>query len=280
MELYKVPVQLNAAIRAALIQLWAACALSALLLFVALYWIVARADTVMRAQQARLAETQTLATAIELAGAVAHNLRNPLASIRMSAEMLQAQGAMGNAEHCADITGAVDRADRWITELVRVSHAPQLQSERVRPAPVIRDCLDELAPEMSRRAIRWSASEMEAPDIQAHTAMLRQIMVSIFANAIDAMPHGGDLHVGWSVQGTALTVTVTDSGLGIHEDLRQALFRPFFSTKSGGLGIGLALVKRMVEQWGGQISLRSAPGRGTAVELTFPLASGGSAPVH
>lgn len=282
MELYKVPVQLNAAIRAALIQLWAACALSALLLFGALYWIVARADKVMRAQHVRLAETQTLATAIELAGAVAHNLRNPLASIRVSAEMLQAQGNTVHAEHCTDITGAVDRADRWITELVRVSQAPQLQSERVRLVPVIRDCLEELAPEMTRRAIRWSVSEADAPDVQAHTAMLRQIMVSIVANAIDAMPHGGDLQVEWAVQGAAITVTVTDSGLGIHEDVRQALFRPFFSTKSGGLGIGLALVKRMLEQWGGQIVLRSASGRGTAVEMTFPLAPADTAtsPVH
>lgn len=272
MELYKVPVQLNAAIREAHLQLWAACALGAAALFVALYWTVARADRVMRLQQARLAETQTLATAIELAGAVAHNLRNPLASIRVSAEMLQAQGDAAHAEHCTDITGAVDRADRWITELVRVSQAPQLQIERVRPVAVIRDCLEELGPEMTRRAIHWSTSQGEAPDVLAHTAMLRQIMVSIVANAIDAMPHGGDLQVTWVVQGPALNISVTDSGIGLHDEVRQALFRPFFSTKSGGLGIGLALVKRMIEQWGGQITLRPAPERGTRVDMLFPLA--------
>jgi len=109
MELYKVPVQLNAAIREAHLQLWAACALGAAALFVALYWTVHRADRVMRLQQARLAETQTLATAIELAGAVAHNLRNPLASIRVSAEMLQAQGDAAHAEHCTDVAGAIDQ---------------------------------------------------------------------------------------------------------------------------------------------------------------------------
>jgi len=102
--------------------------------------------------------------------------------------------------------------------------------------------------------------------------MLRQIMVSIVANAIDAMPHGGDLQVTWVVQGPALNISVTDSGIGLHDEVRQALFRPFFSTKSGGLGIGLALVKRMVEQWGGQITLRPAPERGTCVEMLIPLA--------
>ena len=275
MELYKVPLQLNAAIRDALLQLWLGCAASAIGLFFALYWTVARADRIMRDQQARLAESQTLATAVELASAVAHNLRNPLASIRVSAEMLQSDetAAPDHAEHCADITASVDRADRWITELVRVSQAPKLQSELVLPAPVVRACLQEMAPEMNRRNIRWSMPDGEAPGILAHTAMLRQILVSILANAIEVMPQGGTLAVSWSVERAALKLIIADSGPGIEDEVRRALFRPFFSTKSGGLGIGLALVKRMVEQWNGQIALYPAPQRGTCVELTLPLAA-------
>jgi two-component system sensor histidine kinase HydH len=274
MELYKVPVQLNAAIRDALMQLWLACAVSAVGLFVTLYWTVARADRVMRDQQNRLAENQTLSTAVELARAVAHNLRNPLASIRVSAEMLQAGTASEQdyAEHCVDITASVDRADRWITELVRVSQAPSLLSEVVSPSPLIRACLEEMAPEMNRRGIRWTLQEEDAPGIQAHTAMLRQILISILANATDVMPDGGEISVRWQVDSVTLKLQITDTGPGIRDDVRQALFRPFFSTKSGGLGIGLALVKRMVEQWGGGIALSPAPQRGTCVELTLPLA--------
>jgi two-component system, NtrC family, sensor histidine kinase HydH len=275
MELYKVPVQLNAAIREALVQLWLACAASALGLFMALYWTVARADKVMRSQQTQLAESQTLASAVELARAVAHNLRNPLASIRVSAEMLQVGEVSDKeyAEHCADITASVDRADRWITELVRVSQAPQLQSERVMPSPVIRACLQEMEPEMNRRGIQWTMPAEDAPGIQAHTTMLRQILVSILANAIDAMPQGGRLAVLWHVEPHMLKLQISDTGPGITAEVRNALFRPFFSTKSGGLGIGLALVKRMVEQWGGQITLYPAPDLGTCVELTLPLAT-------
>jgi len=275
MELYKVPVQLNAAIRDALLQLWLACAACAAGLFVALYWTVARADRVMRDQQNRLAENQTLSTAVELARAVAHNLRNPLASIRVSAEMLHAGAATAQdyAEHCVDITASVDRADRWITELVRVSQASSLLSEVVSPSPVIRACLEEMTPEMNRRGIRWTLQADDAPGIQAHTAMLRQILISILANATDVMPDGGEISVRWQVESPALKLQITDTGPGIREDVRQALFRPFFSTKSGGLGIGLALVKRMVEQWGGSIALSRAPLKGTCVELTLPLAA-------
>lgn len=274
MELYKVPVQLNAAIREALIQLWLACAASAVGLFVALYWTVARADRVMRNQQAQLAESQTLSSAVELARAVAHNLRNPLASIRVSAEMLQSSdGAASDlAEHCDDITSSVDRADRWITELVRVSQAPQIQSEAVLPSLVIGECLQEMAPEMNRRGIRWTIPVEEAQAIQAHPAMLRQILISLLANAIDVMPEGGDMAIHWTEHAGFLKLQLIDSGPGLREDVRNALFRPFFSTKSGGLGIGLALVKRMVEQWGGQITLQPAPVKGTCVLLTLPLA--------
>ena len=274
MELYKVPVQLNAAIRDAQLQLWLASALSALGLFVTLYWTVARADRLLRDQQARLAESQTLANAVELARAVAHNLRNPLASIRVSAEMLQTGEASASecAEHCADITGSVDRADRWITELVRVSQAPQLQVELVHPEPIVRVCLEEMAPEMNRRGIRWTVPTGDAPAILANTAMLRQIIISVLANAVDVMPEGGEIDVSWDHNATQLLLRIVDTGPGIDDAVRRALFRPFFSTKSGGLGIGLALVKRMVEQWGGKIALTRAQVRGTCVELTLPLA--------
>lgn len=274
MELYKVPLQLNAAIHEALVQLWLACAASAAGLFGTLYWAVARADRVMREQQLKLAESQTLASAVELARAVAHNLRNPLASIRVSAEMLLSSDAAARdcAEHCTDITAAVDRADRWITELVRVSQAPQLQAQVVLPSAVVRACLQEMAPQMNRRGIRWSAPPDDAPGVLAHTAMLRQIIISILANAIDAMPDGGELALRWASDATQLRLQIIDSGPGLQGDAASALFRPFFSTKSGGLGIGLALVKRMVEQWGGQISLRRAPTQGTCVELTLALA--------
>jgi two-component system sensor histidine kinase HydH len=121
-------------------------------------------------------------------------------------------------------------------------------------------------------SIRWTVPAEEAPAIQAHTAMLRQILISLLANAIDVMPEGGDMAIHWTEHAGFLKLQLIDSGPGLREDVRNALFRPFFSTKSGGLGIGLALVKRMVEQWGGQITLQPAPVKGTCVLLTLPLA--------
>jgi two-component system sensor histidine kinase HydH len=274
-ELYKVPVQLSAAIREAVLQLWLACAGSAAVLFLALNGVVGRADRVMREQQERLSESQALASAVELAGAVAHNLRNPLASIRSAAEMMDgsvAAGTTDHAEHRDDIIASVDRADRWITELVRVSHAAQLPLEPVQTSPMWRDCLEELQPEMNRQRVVWTLQDGEAPVVHAHPAMLRQILLSVLANAIEAMPRGGPLAIGWRAEGDRLQMVVDDTGLGISDTARQALFRPFFSTKSGGLGVGLALARRTLDQWQGAIDLQSRGGTGSRVTITLPLA--------
>jgi two-component system, NtrC family, sensor histidine kinase HydH len=273
-ELYKVPLQLNASIREALVQLWLACAASAVVMFVALNGIVGRADKVMRDQQARLAESQALSSAVELAGAVAHNLRNPLASIRASAEVLgiAATDNADCAEHCEDIMGSVDRADRWITELVRVSNAPQLTLEAVATTPMWRDCLAELQTEMDRSRVSWKLQAGQAPAVIAHMAMLRQVLLSVLANAIEAMPQGGPVRIAWAVDKAQLRMSVVDAGAGISEDTKRALFRPFFSTKSGGLGVGLALARRTLEQWNGSIDLGPEPGGGSRLTISLPLA--------
>ena len=275
MEFYKIPLQLNESIREGIAMLWLACLASAMLLFTTLYWIVSRADKVMSEQQARLAEATTLATAVELASAVAHNLRNPLACIRVSAEMQQQRDVttVEAVEHSHDITQAVDRADRWISELVRVAQAPHLTPEPVPVTPLVQGCLHEMQPEFKRCRIALQLAAGPDVSVVAHPAMLRQIILSVIANAVDAMGQGGEMKVSWQQQGQMAILVLTDNGSGVSDDARQRLFRPFFSTKSGGLGIGLALVKRMVEQWRGSVALSAVAPHGTSVEIRLPVAS-------
>jgi two-component system sensor histidine kinase HydH len=90
------------------------------------------------------------------------------------------------------------------------------------------------------------------------------------ANAIEAMPGGGHLDISWCSTPTLAGIRLSDSGTGISDEVQQRLFRPFFTTKGGGLGIGLALVKRMVEQWQGHLTLAPAGAKGTVVEILLP----------
>lgn len=213
-EFYKIPLQLNASIREGIVRLWLACLASAVMLFTTLYWIVARADKVMRQQHARLAEAATLATAVELASAVAHNLRNPLASIRVSAEMQQQHDVSTPeaVEHSHDITQAVDRADRWISELVRVAQAPHLTPEPVPVAPLVQGCLHEMESEFKRCRIALQVAAGPEVSVVAHPAMLRQIILSVIANAVDAMGQGGEMKVRWQQQGQTAVLTLSDNG--------------------------------------------------------------------
>ena len=98
----------------------------------------------------------------------------------------------------------------------------------------------------------------------------RQILWNLCLNAVEAMPEGGELRVAVTVRGETLEVTVGDTGEGIAAGDLSHVFEPFFSTKSEGTGLGLALVHRVVQEHGGDIDVRSSPGLGTTFTLTLP----------
>lgn len=271
-EIYKIPEKLSSDIHQGLRQLWLACFGGAVLLFAVLYWIVARADRLITLQQQRLAEAQRTASTVELASAVAHSLRNPLASIRSAAELLQ-DGA-GRPEDVRELSGdmieSVDRANRWITELVHVAQAPQLHPQALDLVALVQTCLQEMAGELARRHIQLRVEPSDPLPVLAHSATLRQALLSIIANAAEAMPHGGRLEVGWTQTEGLRGVHLSDNGTGLSPQARERLFQPFASSKVGGLGMGLALVKRMVAQWQGELLVTAEQPRGTRVEIRLP----------
>jgi two-component system, NtrC family, sensor histidine kinase HydH len=275
-EIYKVPEQLTSDIHQGLRQLWLACFGGAVLLFAVLYWIVARADRLITEQQRRLAEAQRTASTVELASAVAHSLRNPLASIRSAAELLQdhAQRPEDVRELSGDVVEAVDRANRWITELVHVAQAPQLHPQALDLVALVQTCLQEIAGELGRRGIRLRVDPTGPLPVLAHSATLRQALLSIIANAAEAMPGGGRLEVTWTRSEGLMGVCLSDDGTGLSPEAQKRLFQPFASSKVGGLGMGLALVKRMVEQWQGELRVTPEHPRGTRVEIRLPYPSG------
>jgi two-component system sensor histidine kinase HydH len=274
MELYKVPVQLNAAIREALVQLWLACAASAIGLFMALYWTVARADKVMRDQQAQLAESQTLATAVELARAVAHNLRNPLASIRSCAELtIDDDIPESSRETLRDITDQVDRLEGWIRSfLIKSRRDPGSLSEQAQIDQVITRCIAGFQPQLARRSITISvAPGTGSPMVLGRPAELEQVLNTILSNGIEAVEDGGKLALTWSNQSDGtLEVQVTDTGPGIPADMMHKVFEPFQTGKASGLGVGLALGRRIAERMGGSLDLANGPQRGAVVTLRLP----------
>jgi signal transduction histidine kinase len=226
--------------------------------------------------QAQLVQSEKLASIGEMSAAVAHGLRNPLASLRAAAQLVQRHpNAPGTGEQLKAIIDEVDRLDRRITHLLSFS----------RPAPFhpmqesVTRLVDGLLPAF-RQPLRERGVELhldvplQLPEVRVDPLQLEQALLEIVSNAIDAMPQGGRLRIGASVNGShsnrdAVTLEIQDTGPGIPAQVLPSICEPFFTTRPEGTGLGLAIAKRYVEQNGGTLEIFSDSG-GTTVRVRLP----------
>ena len=274
-EIYKEPADLVARIQRGFKSIWLATILGGLVIYLALFWIVRRAARLLESQQNQLIANETFVALGAMSSAVAHSLRNPLANIRSSAELSQGLASHGAQKNIADIINQVDRMSRWVRELL-VSLRPATEnSEAVDLVLALEDTLSafEALIRCSNVEVRFSAPAFEP--VVSQQVLLTQILNSLFANALEAMPKGGVLIIDIeSSQPGQLSLTLSDTGKGMTPQQQQMVFKPFFTTKQGGLGVGLALVKRIMERFEGSVELTSREQEGTRVRLNFKVATG------
>ena len=271
-ELYKAPDALSEAIHEVHRIVWASAILGAALLFAALFWIARRADSIMRSQQQRLIESETLALVGEMAAAVAHAVRNPLAAIRSSAEVAAESGP--SPEQAEDIVRAVDRIEGWIRELLGYTQPIHGQRPAIDANAVIRKSLAEFQRELAKRRVELVAKlQDELPPVRGDAALLGQVINSLVANAADAVSAPGRIEVKSRVAADVrrVEIDVADNGVGIPEGQLDTVFKPFFTTKPRGLGLGLPLAKRVLERYGGALSVASTPGVGTTFTISLSV---------
>jgi two-component system sensor histidine kinase HydH len=279
-EIYRHADALFDAIRKGTVLIWGSGAAGGLLVFAALFWLIRRANRTMAEQQRQLIETESLAVVGEMSTVVAHGIRNPLAVIRSSAELLACDidpGPAGSAarESAQDITKEVDRLEQWIRGLLTYAQPVRGKLENVMLGEVIRTCLSGFTREFERRGIVPTVDVPEdAPQIRGNRALLFEVLNNVVSNAIDAMPTGGRLNVRVhraDMRGR-LRASIQDSGVGIARRTLNDVFTPFFTTKGKGVGLGLALSRRILRRCGGDLALQSTPGRGTTVNLELQVA--------
>lgn len=276
-ELYRLPTALFATIRQGTLLIWLAGLGGGAFLYAVLFWIVRRADRLICAQQRRLVEAETLAVVGELAGSIAHGLRNPLSSIRSSAELAADLPPADVKEFATDIMQEVDRLERMVRQLLAYSQAPDAALGSVDAGSVLRQTLAGFTRDCERRSVVPSlAVAPDLPPVQADAALLEQLAASLLANALDAMPRGGALTVvarAGAKEDGGVEISIRDSGIGIPAELLEEIFKPFRTTKPKGLGMGLALARRIMRRFGGSIGIESAPGSGTTVRLRLRSAA-------
>ncbi|MDI9780894.1 HAMP domain-containing sensor histidine kinase [Pseudomonas putida] len=272
-EIYKEPRDLIVRIEHGLILIWLAITVGAALVYIGLYGIMRRAARVMAVQQKRLINSETFVALGEVSSAVAHSLRNPLASIRSSAELAQAFDEGPAQRNINDIISQVDRMSQWIRQLLQSLRPLNDEAVPVDLPQVLQESLQSFAVQLDRSGVTLDLRPLPSVQVLGHPALLAQIFNSLIANALEAMESGGLLRIEVVKRDRrSLTLRLADTGKGMSEQQQRLAFRPFFSTKQGGLGVGLVLVKRIMERFGGSVRLSSSQGHGTRVSLNFRLA--------
>lgn len=230
------------------------------------------------ALEARLKEAEHLSKIGTLASGIAHEIRNPLNFINLTIDHLLTVSAPTDPAASMRFKAAIDgikseikRLDSMVTNFLNFGRPLKLS---LAPASVP-DIIDEtallLAGSCSEQKIRLSINhESGLPLVFADYKHIKTCFMNLFLNAMQAMPQGGSLTAS-SMRGRGfVSIKIKDTGAGIAPENLERIFEPYFTTKDAGIGLGLALTRRIIEEHGGSVEVESAPGRGTSITITIP----------
>ncbi len=235
--------------------------------------------TEKRAREARLRRAESLASLTTLTAGVAHEIKNPLASIAIHLELIR-KAIEGRrnvpskkvAENLAVIKEEVERLNRIVVDFlfaVRPMNAELVPEDLNR---LVRELMDFMRFELERAGITVELELLEAcPLIGLDEKYMKQALLNIVKNAISAMPQGGTLRIATLRKASMLVLTVSDTGVGIPEENLAKIFEPYFTTREFGSGLGLTLVYKIVKEHLGDIAVSSKVGQGTTFILSFPI---------
>jgi two-component system nitrogen regulation sensor histidine kinase GlnL len=228
-----------------------------------------------------------LAALGEMAAAIAHEVKNPLASIEVMAGVMKRQLADQTEalETLDDIIKEAKMANAIVVEVLEFVRPIQLQVERVPLEDVLKDSITLAEGKRRRGAVSIeTAIDPDVPDLLADSHQLRQLFSNLLANAFEALggeghveirasllPADDEPHPGVEADPPQVAVEIRDNGPGMSADDLERIFSPFFTTKPQGTGLGLAIVRKVVDAHEGRIDAVSAPGRGATFRVTLPV---------
>jgi two-component system sensor histidine kinase HydH len=218
--------------------------------------------------------TEQLAAVGQLAAGVAHELRNPLTSIKMLVQTgLEGDSPTGlGAEDLALVEQEVRRMESYIRTFLDFARPPRSERRQTDLNAVVRRAVTLTEGRARRQQVALTEAFPADPVmLDIDPEQVQQVLVNLLLNAIDALPRGGEVVVTVEQsQDGPIAVSVRDNGPGIAPGVRERLFQPFVSGKADGVGLGLSICKRLVEAHGGSIDAEDAPGGGTVVRFTLP----------
>ncbi len=240
-------------------------------------------------QQRHLREVRTLEAEVDrrerlsalgnLAAVVGHEVRNPLNAIGVGLQRLRAEFRPADDE--AEFTRFVDlmqdevkRLNGIVEEFLSLARPVSLKPDVVQVEGLLRDVTALVGVDAEGRGVQVALDvPSDLPPFQLDRDQMKQVLLNVTLNGIEAMPRGGTLTIAASAPQQALVLTVGDTGEGVPADILPKIFEPYVTTKTKGMGLGLTIARRIVEAHGGKIEVDSRPGDGTKFTISLPVNS-------
>lgn len=206
----------------------------------------------------------------ELSSNIAHEIRNPLASLKGSIEMLKENSVPQNyKERLMEIAlNEMDRLNRIITDFLTYSRPTPPEFKKFDLHELLDETIELLRNvEQNKESVSIRKDYDGVVEVNADPKKMRQVFWNLGINSVEAMPEGGELVVSTRNTGGSIEITFQDNGMGIDRENVEKIFYPFFTTKEQGTGLGLAIAYRIVEEHGGRITVESSPGIGTTFRI-------------
>ncbi|NIR69267.1 PAS domain S-box protein [candidate division KSB1 bacterium] len=240
---------------------------------------ILRDITEQKTLQEQILQSERLAVIGKMAAKVAHEIRNPLSSISLNAELLEDEIRSLECENTEEISSLItsmiceiDRVTSLTDEYLQFSRLPESKLIKGSFNDVIVEIAEFLESELKQKKIRFEHEDSK-PEFEVYMdrTQFRRVLLNIIRNAIEAMPDGGKLKIWTEKTEQHGIVNIRDSGHGIPDENVDSIFDPFFTTKDFGTGLGLAIAQQVVHEHGGQIRCSSEVGRGTTFRIELPL---------
>ncbi|MHC4728521.1 MAG: ATP-binding protein, partial [Planctomycetota bacterium] len=235
-------------------------------------------------QNERMFRAEQLATMGQFAAGIAHELRNPLTAIRSTVQYLSSEFADDTDQKklATDILGEVDRLNNIVGNLLSLAQPAESNPEEIDIRQEIKRCLNFIEAKAKSQNVKIQTDfGNNLPQLTFDQAELRQLLLNVIMNSLQAMPEGGTLSIrahqltegshGYITGINRILVQVEDEGTGIPSNVHEKVFEPFFTTKVGGTGLGLAICNSIVRRYNGEIWVEKAKSGGTEVKIALPV---------
>jgi two-component system, NtrC family, sensor histidine kinase HydH len=228
----------------------------------------------LRLAEASLRRSERLAALGQLTAGLAHELRNPLGTIKASADMLTRHIAQGHPEIMTEmagyITSEVDRMNGLIASFLDFARPLRMKPSVNELRPLLEDIVHQHSDPSAEKTVNVVMLEDRNLSFAFDPELLRVALSNLVQNAVQASAPGQEVEIRVTPREDSVLILVTDHGEGIQPQHLESIFNPFFTTKPAGVGLGLALVAKIVDEHNGRIKVFSEPGKGTTFEIVLP----------